>query len=122
MLDIQHIEERWHGEFIIPMSAPQTGRAKTILDKILSGCRRDPERGCWTWFGGTSGNGRGGGYGRVNVDGGTMAVHRVMFTLFHGPIPPRKQIDHKCRNRLRDLCGVRAVNKQASLAAHYGLR
>ncbi len=28
------------------------------------------------------------------------AVHRVMFTNEHGYVPGKKQIDHKCRNRL----------------------
>ena len=55
---------------------------------------------CWEWQGGHSGYGRGGGYGRMSVDGHTMAVHRVVYMLEHGPIPTKKQIDHKCRNRL----------------------
>ena len=55
---------------------------------------------CRLWTGPTSGDGRGGGYPRMNLDGGTVAVHIVAFVLEHGPIPPRKQIDHKCRNRL----------------------
>jgi hypothetical protein len=29
-----------------------------------------------------------------------MATHIVMWTVEHGPIPPRKQLDHLCRNRL----------------------
>jgi hypothetical protein len=29
-----------------------------------------------------------------------MAVHRVMFIATFGPVPGKKQIDHKCRNRL----------------------
>ncbi|WP_409999214.1 HNH endonuclease signature motif containing protein [Bradyrhizobium sp. SZCCHNG3015] len=33
------------------------------------------------------------------LDGGTMAVHIVMYVLEHGPIPPRKQLDHRCRAR-----------------------
>lgn len=46
---------------------------------------------------------RSNGYSRYKVvfmDGGTMAVHIVMYVIEHGPIPPRKQIEHKCRNRL----------------------
>lgn len=34
------------------------------------------------------------------LDGQTVAVHRVIFTHFFGFIPGKKQIDHKCRNRL----------------------
>ncbi len=33
------------------------------------------------------------------LDGGTMAVHIVMYVIEHGPIPPRKQLDHRCRTR-----------------------
>lgn len=55
--------------------------------------------GCWEWTGPTSGNGRGGGYGRMCLDGMTVAVHIVMYTLFNGYIPSNKQIDHKCNNR-----------------------
>lgn len=62
--------------------------------------------GCWVWQGRTSGapgrgrRGRGHSYPRVDIDGGTMAAHRAMWIIENGPIPPRKQLDHKCRNRL----------------------
>lgn len=36
----------------------------------------------------------------MNLDGATVAVHIAMFVCENGPIPPRKQVDHKCRNRL----------------------
>lgn len=61
---------------------------------------------CWIWRGATSGEHkpgrkhRGGGYGKFSMDGCNMMVHRVMFSLIHGPIANNKQIDHKCRNRL----------------------
>ncbi len=54
---------------------------------------------CWEWQGPLSGSGRGGGYARMNLDGQTVAVHRIMFTNFHGYIPGKKQLDHKCENR-----------------------
>lgn len=66
----------------------------------------DPVTGCWIWQGRTSGAegrgraGRGHGYPRVDIDGGTMAAHRAMWIIENGPIPPRKQLDHECRNRL----------------------
>lgn len=82
----------------------QKHRPDRILDKVLSrvlikdmGYENGP---CWLWQGPTSGTGRGGGYPRMSLDGGTVAVHIVMYILQEGPIPPRKQIDHKCRNRL----------------------
>lgn len=52
--------------------------------------------GCWLWIGPDSGDGRGGGYGRMCVDGATMAVHIVMWIIRNGPIPPKKQLDHNC--------------------------
>lgn len=79
-------------------------RRDRIRNKIIERVRITPndDNGfCWVWTGPTSGKkGRGKGYGRFCLDGGTMAVHRVMFMVENGPIPPRKQIDHKCRNRL----------------------
>ncbi|WP_315751311.1 MULTISPECIES: HNH endonuclease signature motif containing protein [unclassified Bradyrhizobium] len=55
---------------------------------------------CHIWTGPTSGStGRGKDYARMCLDGGTMAVHIVMWVLEHGPIPPRKQLDHRCRTR-----------------------
>lgn len=85
----------------------QLPRRERIRKKILDRCRtvfsEDWETlngPCWIWQGGTSGGGRGGGYGRLRLDGGMVATHRAMFIVEHGPIPSRKQIDHKCRNRL----------------------
>jgi len=77
-----------------------TDRWMKILAKIISRVEIKLETDCWEWQGPHSGNGRGGGYGRMSLDGATVAVHRVMYTLFFGYIPPRKHIDHKCRNRI----------------------
>lgn len=46
-----------------------------------------------------SGNGRGGGYGRVKFEGQTIAVHRAMYILVHGYVHKKQQIDHTCGNR-----------------------
>lgn len=75
-------------------------RRVKILTKVMGRVEIDEETGCWLWQGPTSGNGRGGGYGRMCLDGQTVAVHRVMATLFMGYIPGKKQVDHVCRNRL----------------------
>lgn len=74
-------------------------RREAILQRVMSRVRIT-ENGCWLWLGPTSGDGRGGGYPRMCLNGQTVAVHRVMFTHENGYIPGRKQIDHKCRNRL----------------------
>lgn len=54
---------------------------------------------CHLWMGSTSGNGRGGGYGRVSVNGHTSAVHIVVFTHYYGYVPGNRQIDHLCSQR-----------------------
>lgn len=55
---------------------------------------------CFIWTGPTSGEGRGGGYGRMSLNGQTVAVHLVAYTNFFGYIPRCRQIDHLCNNRL----------------------
>ena len=54
---------------------------------------------CHIWTGGHSGNGRGGNYGRISIDGQTSAVHLVVFTHYYGYIPGNKQVDHMCNMR-----------------------
>lgn len=65
---------------------------------------------CWVWQGPTSGSGykaapdapkkgRGHGYGRMSLDGQTVAVHLVTWTHYNGYIPGKKQLDHLCHNR-----------------------
>ena len=60
---------------------------------------------CCLWTGPTSGDGRGGDYPRMNLDGQTVAVHIVSWTNEHGFVPGKKQLDHLCRRR-------RCVNDQ----------
>lgn len=55
---------------------------------------------CFIWTGPTSGEGRGGGYPRMNLDGATVAVHKVAWVNDNGHVPPRKQLDHLCWRRL----------------------
>lgn len=60
----------------------------------------DPALGpCRLWTGGDSGTGRGGGYGRVKLDGITQAVHIVSWTNENGILPSNKHLDHLCRRR-----------------------
>lgn len=83
------------------------GRRADLMTKVFSRVTFErhadvnPDLGpCWIWTGPNSGNnGRGHSYPRMTVDGATMAVHRVVFALWFGPIPPNKQIDHKCKRR-----------------------
>lgn len=77
--------------------ASGVARRLIILERIFSRCVWEGE--CLVWQGSHSGNGRGGDYGRFSFEGGTAAVHRVVWAAINGPIPPRKQIDHDCNNR-----------------------
>lgn len=55
---------------------------------------------CHLWTGPDSGTGRGGGYGRMSLDGQTVAVHLVAYTHYYGYIPGKKQVDPRCNQRL----------------------
>lgn len=77
-----------------------TDRRNAVYEKVMRQVKIDPVTGCWIWQAGSSGNGRGGGYPRMTLSGQTVAVHRVMYTHFYGYIPGKKQIDHKCSNRM----------------------
>lgn len=82
---------------------PPMPRRERITAKIMSRVEivdTGHETPCWLWTGPTSGNGRGGGYARMTLDGQTVAVHLVMWANEHGFIPGKKQIDHLCRQRL----------------------
>lgn len=61
------------------------------IDGVLSPCH--------LWQGSHSGNGRGGYYGRISVNGQTCAVHIVVFTHYYGYIPGNRQVDHLCFQR-----------------------
>lgn len=54
---------------------------------------------CHLWQGPTSGTGRGGDYGRMSLNGQTVATHIVAFTHYYGYVPGKKQIDHLCNQR-----------------------
>ena len=84
--------------FILHWINAGTTRRGDIMKRIFDRC--DYDRGCLLWTGPTSGNGRGGGYGRMSLEGRTVAVHRAMWICVYGPLPQSKQIDHTCRNRL----------------------
>ncbi len=75
-------------------------RREQIIGKIMARVVVDPITECWVWQGPTSGEGRGGGYGRMCISGQTVAVHIASYTHFYGYVPGTKQVDHKCQTRL----------------------
>jgi hypothetical protein len=50
--------------------------------------------GCWNWT-----SAKMGGYGYVMADGERWYAHRAAYTVFVGPIPVDKRINHHCDNR-----------------------
>ena len=90
--------------------ASYSPRKIKLINRIIRGCdmvytgfKIDGEPSpCWEWLGANSGNGNGAGrgYGRIKVDSHISAVHRVMFVCFHGYLPPKRDVDHLCRNRI----------------------
>lgn len=82
-------------------------RRHQIIDKILqrvdivdTGFLIDGKPSpCHLWTGPTSGDGRGGGYGRMSLNAQTVAVHLVVYTHYYGYIPGKKQVDHLCNQR-----------------------
>lgn len=79
-------------------------RRQTLVARVLQRCRTsdDTYNGvpCQIWTGPTGG-GRNGLYGRMSVDGRTVAVHRVVATHAWGYLPATTQVDHQCG---RTLC------------------
>ncbi|MEO0623124.1 MAG: HNH endonuclease signature motif containing protein [Pseudomonadota bacterium] len=78
-------------------------RRDDLFDRVMRRVRFEPGPKpdcCWIWTGPTSGDGRGGGYPRMSLDGQTVAVHRVMAVHRFGYLPASRQVDHTCRNRL----------------------
>lgn len=74
-------------------------RREAIVKRILEQVEICQRSRCWNWQGADSGDGRGGGYPRMSLDGRTVVVHRVMATHVYGFIPSKRQVDHTCRNR-----------------------
>jgi len=80
---------------------PKSDRRRLLWQKIIAHTASpDPVTGCWEWQKGTSGSGRGGGYGRVWFEGQMIAVHRAAYIIVHGYVHKKMHIDHTCNNRL----------------------
>lgn len=60
-----------------------------LQDKIYI----EPNSGCWLWLGLLNED----GYARSS--GKWKYLHRRIYEFFFGPIPPSKELDHRCRTR-----------------------
>lgn len=58
--------------------------------RLIDGSVIDPESGCRRWQGWRTDE----GYGRLNIDGKLLAVHRLAYEIWVGPIPDGMVIDH----------------------------
>lgn len=54
----------------------------------------DPSGDCWDWTGFKTSE----GYGRLHWGDNSTFVHRLVWELMVGPIPPGLEIDHRCFN------------------------
>jgi len=65
-----------------------------------------------------AGNKKADGYVRVKYGGKLLYAHRIIYTMFHGPIPEGMEIDHidgnRSNNRIENL---RCVDKATNLRA-----
>lgn len=68
---------------------PPTPFFETVLQRITK------TDSCWLWQGALSR----GGYGRVQVNGKGIPVHRYVYAAMKGPIAPDLHLDHLCRIR-----------------------
>jgi hypothetical protein len=51
---------------------------------------------CWTWLRAVATN----GYGRLNWEGRYVAPHRLAWESRNGPVPPGRELHHRCANKL----------------------
>lgn len=73
--------------------------------------------GCVEWVAGTDGH----GYGMMCVAGLRCAAHRTAYELSKGPIPPKFEVDHLCRNPLCvNPAHLEAVPKRVNILRGFG--
>lgn len=70
-------------------------KSKTAEERFWAKVEKRPD-GCWQW----TASKRGGGYGRLRVDGRYHGAHQFSYAVIHGlEIPSGLNLDHLCRNR-----------------------
>ena len=90
------------------LDLPTPHRRQHIIERLSDRCEivdtgftiNELPSPCHLWRGPTSGTGRGGNYGRMSLNGQTVATHIVSYTHYYGYVPSKKQIDHLCNQRL----------------------
>lgn len=84
-------------------------RRSAILELLDASSIPCPASGCRLWFGLLNEK----GYGRVNINGRMIKVHRLRWELDHGPIPFDVNICHRCDVR----CCIEPLHLFAGLQA-----
>lgn len=69
---------------------------KSVKERFYKYFEPEPNTGCWLWTGDMYPNT---GYGKTHLRGISGLAHRASYSLFVGPIPHGKQLDHRCRVR-----------------------
>lgn len=72
------------------------GRAPAVPEHYAVLSRIIKTETCWLWDGIHNANGYGIFQGRNNAQ--NRLAHRIIFSYYNGPIPPRAHIDHMCGN------------------------
>jgi hypothetical protein len=82
---------RWkrNGDPLVTLIAPK-GTPVEVRLAMYS----EPQGDCLVW----TGDRRGNGYGRIEVDGRSEGVHILAWTLAHGPVPDGLYVCHTCDN------------------------
>jgi len=73
---------------------------KELLEKIYGRIHIDEDTMCFHYLGGDNGQ----DYGRMWTRGKHHSVHRLMQEIFHGRIPPDKEVHHTCG--VRNCCNI----------------
>ena len=67
-----------------------------LPDRFWVKVKLDDESGCWLW---TARVHHSRGYGQFSLDRTMRQAHRVAYAALVAAIPPRMQLDHRCRVR-----------------------
>jgi hypothetical protein len=65
-----------------------------LYDQIYTRFDVNEETECWEWNATRTND----GYPVITFEGKTVLIHRTMFELRWGPIPPDQQVHHECFN------------------------
>jgi hypothetical protein len=79
----------------IGMDVPDSIAYPLALERMLKR-RRITAAGCWEWTGFIMPN----GYAEMSIRSHSQRVHRLMWLIKHGPIPPDKIVCHTCDNTI----------------------